>query len=118
MGASRLASVLLPTHPPARPPRSSLGEGERTCEVGPCFFRLLSSGDCDPPARTGSRPDVYGTRTGRHREKPIATTLLGGGFKRTTFLTLQPLGKGGSVGLAICQLRSCSAKPLESRAGP
>ncbi|XP_049995998.1 uncharacterized protein [Alexandromys fortis] len=67
MGASRPASAPLPTHPPARPPRSSLGEGERTCEVGPRFFRLLSSGDCDPPARTAgvllhplSQEDVVG----------------------------------------------------------
>ncbi|XP_040606026.1 uncharacterized protein LOC101833147 isoform X3 [Mesocricetus auratus] len=29
-----------------------LGLGEGTCEVGPHFFRQLSSGNCDPPAQT------------------------------------------------------------------
>ncbi|XP_036050989.1 photoreceptor disk component PRCD isoform X2 [Onychomys torridus] len=31
---------------------SVLGQGERTCEVGPHFFRHFSSGDCNPPAQT------------------------------------------------------------------
>ncbi|XP_040606028.1 uncharacterized protein LOC101833147 isoform X4 [Mesocricetus auratus] len=31
---------------------SVFGQGEGTCEVGPHFFRQLSSGNCDPPAQT------------------------------------------------------------------
>ncbi|KAK7807608.1 hypothetical protein U0070_013914, partial [Myodes glareolus] len=48
MGASRLASARLPTHPPARPPRSSLRERAQQRGWDSCGQQL------------GHKPSVFG----------------------------------------------------------